>query len=110
MTVYFVQEPSPRRQQPDISSAERFGETKYVYDYRFPVSQRPEDAYRHAQEILRDFDPAHDWIADCGGDKMALGVVIHVLADWDVIPFLRWNRWNGGVYEPSHIGVDKVSV
>lgn len=106
MTVYFAQEPSPHRHMPDLSTAERFGEVAFVFDYRYPVSQEPERAYAHASAALMDFDPEKDFIADCGGDKMALGVVVHILGDWERIPFLRWSRYNGGEYEASYIGVD----
>jgi len=105
VTVYFAQEPSPSKRQPDLSTARRFGEIKFIFDYRFPVSQNPEAAHQKASEILNDFDPEYDFLADCGGDKMALGVLVHVLRDWDCIPFLRWNRHNGGLYEPTYIGV-----
>ena len=109
MTVYFAQEPSPNRKQPDLTTARRFGDVVFVFDYRYPVSQKPEDAYRHASEVLRNFDPDTDYIGDCGGDKMALGVVAHILADWEPINFLRWNRYNGGLYEPTYIGtVDRA--
>ena len=104
MTVYFIQEPSPKRTPPDITTAHAYGQVKFVFDYKFPVSQKPETAYAHAEEVLKDFDPREDFIADCGGDKMALGVVTHILADWEIIKFLRWNRYDGGSYEPTYIG------
>lgn len=104
MTVYFAQEPSPNRNQPDLSTAERFGEIVFVFGYKFPVSQDPERAYAHAVEVLKDFNADVDYVGDCGGDKMSLGVVTHILSDWDRINFLRWSRYNGGMYEPSYIG------
>lgn len=110
MTVYFVQEPSPNKRQPDLSSAKRFGDIKFVYDFQYPVSQNPDRAYNHARVVLENFDPDTDFIADCGGDKMALGVVTHVLSDWTPINFLRWNRYQGGFYEPSYIGTVDEAV
>ena len=107
MTVYVAQEPHPNRPI-DLSSAENFGPINYVFNFADPVSIEPDESYRKAREILWDFDPDKDFILDCGGDQMALGVVVHFLAtegECDVlIPFLRWDRREQG-YQPSRIGM-----
>jgi len=103
--VWVVQRPHPRRPL-DLSTAENFGELKYLFDFIDGVSTSPDKSYLHAVNALRDFDEDTDYLLDCGGDKMALGVAVHVLAfeyDIPIIKFLRWDRIQQS-YLASHIG------
>ena len=106
MTVFFVQQPSPYRPQPNLTTAQIFGECKFIFAFDDRVSQDPDEHYLKAVSALTDFDPAVDFLADCGGDKMSLGVASHVLARKGIlrVPFLRWCRYDGGYYEETYIG------
>lgn len=104
MTVFFAQEPSPKKPQPNLETAYQFGDVRFVFRYNDLVSQNPDSSYAFAEQTLAHFDPEKDYVADCGGDKMSMGIIAHILARFPVVMFLRWNRHKGGFYEVSRIG------
>jgi len=104
-TVWVAQRPHPRRPI-DLSTAENFGKLNYIFDFVDGVSTTPSESYGEAWDKLETFNEDTDFLLDCGGDKMAMGVITHILAYQFGLPrikFLRWDRIQQSYLE-SYIG------
>lgn len=91
MTAYCVQEPAPHR---DLSSAEKFGEVKFLLPANYKPSLTPGPCLGKIHSGLKDFDPLTDYVFTAGTEPwgmMLLGVALRDMGLSEV-NFLRWDR------------------
>ena len=113
MTVYVIQQPVPNQHNwtPDLTPATDFGPLKYIFDGGENVYALPGPMMKKAQNVLKDFDPEHDYILwPNTGDPAALWTTCFALAQmgFQKVSFLYWNRkrvsgqrdYSSGFYAP----------
>lgn len=95
-TVYFPREmlPVPASSALDLSSAARYGKMEFILTLEQTPSFMPGPCMNSMRSALKDFNPELDYIADAGGDKMGLALLMLVLRDMNFrsVKFLRWER------------------
>lgn len=121
-TVYIIQKPNSTLI--DVSSAEEYGEVKYIFESRYQASQNPQEAINILREKLSHFKPGDFVASAAGGDFGAIfmaGMILpEILADETglvetPIKWLRWERkrdvngqrLSSGFYIPSTIKLDE---
>lgn len=100
MTVFIIQQPRQNRHnwQPDFSSAEKYGELRFVFDAHERVYALPNPSMKKAQRTLKDFDFEKDYILWPNiGDPQAMFAFafafgLEQLLAVDYVNVLQWNR------------------
>lgn len=95
-TVYFPRELLPVKASSslDLSSATRYGKLEFILTHEQSPSFMPGPCMNCMRSTLKDFNPEVDYIADGGGDKMGLALLMLVLRDMNfrTVRYLRWER------------------
>ena len=101
MTVWIIQQPRPNAGgwQPDFSSAEKYGEFKFMFDSHEKVYANPNPSMHKAQRITgQEFNFETDYILWPNiGDPQAMfafifGFCLAHLGNIDYVNTLQWNR------------------
>lgn len=111
MTVWIIQQPRPnaRNWQPDFSSAEKYGEFRFVYDSHEKVYALPNPSMHKASRLLKEFNYETDYLLWPNiGDPQAMfafmfGFCLTHLGNIDYVNVLQWNRKReeDGTRDPS---------
>lgn len=111
--VYVIQETRSRNAY-DISPAFEFGQPRIIFKNGYQPGQNPIPAKQHAHNMLRDFNPATDYILWCGGDPYGLALVSAMLVERHIsYNFLRWDRnpgREGGYYTVVPLSAQKEDI
>lgn len=95
-TVYFPRELLPVKPSSslDLSSASRYGKMEFILSHDESPSFMPGPCMNRMRSALKEFNPEQDFIADGGGDKMGLALMMLVLRDMNfrTVRYLRWER------------------
>lgn len=94
--VYLPRELLPVRASAaiDLSSATRYGKLEFILSNEQSPSFMPGPCMNCMRAALKTFNPENDFIADGGGDKMGLALLMLVLRDMNfrTVKYLRWER------------------
>jgi hypothetical protein len=113
VTVFVVQQPQGKKRPdgsvwtPDLSSAEKHGAIRFVFQGGDQPHLTPQDALDTARRVLSSFEPETDYVCwASNSDPAALFAVMMVLAELEPrkLTFLIWDRQQGdrskGYYKP----------
>jgi hypothetical protein len=98
MTVYVTHQAAPTEKKwtPDLSSAVKYGELKFIFENGYPVNGNNVKSIRIARDALKDFNFEKDYVLwPWGGDPSAAHIAVMILSNYmslDKINFLIWNR------------------
>lgn len=102
--VFFAHEPRMMRdpetgvRRPrDLSSANRYGTIRFVFNRDEHPSLTPSESLVQAQKVLANFDPHNDYVCYAGGDPLSIAITFLALKALRIhtVQFLRYDRERG---------------
>ena len=100
--VFITQRPRPNKNgwTPDFTPATKYGALHFIFESEDQPWRTPAQAMAHAEQVLRDFNPSHDYILwPQTGDPAAMwATLISLVMNEDItsIRFLYWERERSG--------------